>query len=493
MVERRRPQRARRRRAAKSRWGRTTCASGSRIRPTSRASPRFSLLVGHRRVWVNSLGAEWLNEIELGRIVRAATEFYQPLDIDAIGVRVGARLAAERAALRLRRLAARRRIRGARPTTRASTSACPLGNSGEIRIGPTYTYYKGRPTVAVPGFQSTRQTDAGVRVLGALGQPRQRVLPAPRRARPTSTCSTASARSGWARTPTRSATGWGAAISSPTPASGSAPTDFVNVAAHAGALSRDDPSLVNPFLLGGFLNLSGLRNGELAGSYLGLGRVVYYYRIARVPYIGGSVFAGGSLEAGNAWQQRDAVIVRATWSRPAASFWPPTPSSARSTSRTDARPAARRASTCSWAARRDQRRLARAQPQRRVASVHADEGARDAAAGADRARAGRMAVRLRRPPLPRRREFVVGEPLRPRESAHQRGARGAARRTRARDPRRLHAPPGGRTVGAARRRGARRAGARVLRLRRRVGGRDRAQDGVPLLARTADGRRRPAS
>ena len=42
--------------------------------------------------------------------------------------------------------------------------------------------------------------------------------------------------------------------------------DFVNVAARAGALSRDDPSLVNPFLLGGFLNLSGLRNGELVGS-----------------------------------------------------------------------------------------------------------------------------------------------------------------------------------------------------------------------------------
>jgi NTE family protein len=83
--------------------------------------------------------------------------------------------------------------------------------------------------------------------------------------------------------------------------------DFVNVAARAGALSRDDPSLVNPFLLGGFLNLSGLRNGELAGSYLGFGRIVYYHRLAAVPYIGGSVFAGGSLEAGNAWQRRDAV------------------------------------------------------------------------------------------------------------------------------------------------------------------------------------------
>ena len=64
---------------------------------------------------------------------------------------------------------------------------------------------------------------------------------------------------------------------------------------------------MNPFLLGGFLNLSGLRNGELAGSYLGFGRAVYYYRLARIPYIGGSIYAGGSLEAGNVWQQRNSI------------------------------------------------------------------------------------------------------------------------------------------------------------------------------------------
>ena len=82
---------------------------------------------------------------------------------------------------------------------------------------------------------------------------------------------------------------------------------FFNVAVRAGALNRDDPSVVNPFMLGGFLNLSGLRNGQLTGSYLGFGRAVYYYRIARVPFIGGNVFAGGSVEAGNTWLQRDTI------------------------------------------------------------------------------------------------------------------------------------------------------------------------------------------
>ena len=41
----------------------------------------------------------------------------------------------------------------------------PIGDSGDMRVGPQYTFYKGTPTVAVPGFPTTRQTDAVVRLL----------------------------------------------------------------------------------------------------------------------------------------------------------------------------------------------------------------------------------------------------------------------------------------------------------------------------------------
>ena len=132
---------------------------------------------------------------------------------------------------------------------------------------------------------------------------------------------------------------------------------------------------------------------------------------------------------------------------------------------------------------RERNGLGGAQPRRRLASVHADEAARAHAARADRARVGRMAVRLRRPALPRRGQLVVGEPVRPREPAHQRGARRAARRARARDARRLHASRRSSNCPSGLPRW-RRAGlvACVLRLRRRVGDRDRAQDELPLLA-----------
>lgn len=62
----------------------------------------------------------------------------------------------------------------------------------------------------------------------------------------------------------------------------------------------------NSFSLGGFLNLSGLPPGFLAGPHYGIGRLMYYRRIGR----GGEgvldlpAYAGVSLEAGNTWLDR---------------------------------------------------------------------------------------------------------------------------------------------------------------------------------------------
>jgi NTE family protein len=267
----------------------------------------FALLVGHRRVWVNSLGAEWQNEIELGRIARAATEFYQPFDIERSGFASihGSVSNAPRYVFSGSQRVAEYAVQS---NNAGVDVGMPLSNVGEIRIGPTYTYYKGSPTVAVPDFATARQTDAGVRVLarwdtldnaffprrglraafeGFYGQRTQRLGDSPEEVSKRLARADLTANAGFAFTD----------------------DSFMNVAGHFGALNRDDPSLVNPFLLGGFLNLSGLRNGELAGSYLGFGRAVYYYRLARVPFIGGSIYAGGSLEAGNVWQQRSNVGV----------------------------------------------------------------------------------------------------------------------------------------------------------------------------------------
>ena len=41
----------------------------------------FVVYAKHSRTWLNSLGAEWRNEVQLGYFNNLSTSFYQPLDV----------------------------------------------------------------------------------------------------------------------------------------------------------------------------------------------------------------------------------------------------------------------------------------------------------------------------------------------------------------------------------------------------------------------------
>ena len=262
----------------------------------------FSLLVGHRRVWVNSLGAQWVNEIEVGRISRFGTEFYQPFDLreTVFGSIYGSAQNVPRYVFEGSQRVAEYRVQ---TNTAGVDLGVPIGRAGQIRIGPQYTFYKGSPTVAVPGFATARETDAGFRVLARWDNLDNSYFPH-RGVRANLDAFYGQRTQRYGDSPDEVSKKLGRIDFYGIGGIPLTPNDFFNVGVRAGTLSRDDPALVNPFLLGGFLNLSGLRTGQLAGSYLGFGRVVYYHRIAEVPLIGGNVYAGGSVEAGNTWQLR---------------------------------------------------------------------------------------------------------------------------------------------------------------------------------------------
>jgi NTE family protein len=56
------------------------------------------------------------------------------------------------------------------------------------------------------------------------------------------------------------------------------------------------------FQLGGLFNLSGFPQGRVSGNYGGVGALLYLYRLGRLPKFGEGVYAGVSVEAGNAWE-----------------------------------------------------------------------------------------------------------------------------------------------------------------------------------------------
>lgn len=76
------------------------------------------------------------------------------------------------------------------------------------------------------------------------------------------------------------------------------------------AVVDSDAPAPDSFLLGGFLNLSGYRNQELAGRYAGIARLIYLNKISddgsllKIP-----IYIGGSIEAGNTWNNKDDISV----------------------------------------------------------------------------------------------------------------------------------------------------------------------------------------
>ena len=60
-------------------WGPNYLRFGGQAVSDFRSEGRFSLIVQHTRTWLNSWGAEWRNELQIGDIHRLSTSFFQPL------------------------------------------------------------------------------------------------------------------------------------------------------------------------------------------------------------------------------------------------------------------------------------------------------------------------------------------------------------------------------------------------------------------------------
>jgi NTE family protein len=78
----------------------------------------------------------------------------------------------------------------------------------------------------------------------------------------------------------------------------------LNVGFEAASALEEDSNIA-PYTLGGFLRLSGLQQDELRGDSLFLGRLIYFRRLGGPSLVGQPIYAGFSVEAGNAWLDAD--------------------------------------------------------------------------------------------------------------------------------------------------------------------------------------------
>jgi NTE family protein len=259
----------------------------------------FGLRVGVDRTRLNRLRGDLKTRVEIGRNSQLSLELYQPLDTK---LRLFVAPSAgwtrqprdvyvdDELAVRFFESRLQGRLDG----------GVSLGSLGEVRLGFLRDRSQFSEEIGLPAFDTTTADRAGFVLLSRFDQLDNVRVP----------------RSGWAGKLEVGVYGpWLGAES-----------DYDKVSARfVGARSFGELTFQaaleasGPFggsrlpfydlnWLGGFGRLSGLRNGQLFGQYLGLARVGPYYRISKLPsLLGSGVYAGASLEAGNVWNDTGAI------------------------------------------------------------------------------------------------------------------------------------------------------------------------------------------
>jgi len=283
-------------------WGPNFLKFGLALEDDFEGSTLFNVAARLTTTGINSLGAEWRNDIQLGTNPRFDSEFYQPLSFDSRYF-LAPRLELEQRNFNV--------FAGADSIARYRVSEAELGFDlgrtlgrwGEVRVGAFRGVGEARVKVGDPALTNIDFDQGGF--VASIGVDTLDDAQIPGRG-------------------TRANLEWQMSR----PGLG-ADNDFDTVLANidkAWSWGEDDrntmqlgleyattiesASLVQDFFtLGGFLRLSGLERGAISGPHTGLARLVYYRDVSEAT---GSVFdmpfyIGGSVEAGNAWQNRSDI------------------------------------------------------------------------------------------------------------------------------------------------------------------------------------------
>jgi NTE family protein len=284
---------------AEKSWGPNYLLFGLGFSSDTQGDNTFGLRMRHKRTWLDSLGGEWINDVELGTTNRVRTEFYQPLNfaqtlfasaygavgstsenIFTQGVKVAEyRVLDERVGVDL---------------------GYVLGSWGDIRIGPQLVHERADPTVASLSFPVTKLDEWGLAFLGRIDTQDNAFFPRHGLRATLTAFSGTQRQDNLDRKVTRAELD--AHLSLPI-----GDRDAINLGLRVAGTNLVESTLLGNFRLGGFLEISGLRTRELEGAYLGRGRAVYLHRMGTLPVFGNTYYVGGSLEVGNVWQQRSAI------------------------------------------------------------------------------------------------------------------------------------------------------------------------------------------
>jgi NTE family protein len=276
--------------AVEKSWGPDYLRLGLGLSAESGGDAYFNVLGSYRKTWINSLGAEWKNEVQMGQTTRFFSEFYQPLSVHRY-LFVAPMVEYDQRYVQI--------FQGdtllAKYNNHSTTAGLDLGSQitkyGELRLG-------------VVGGTQTFRLSSGPQEL-ALTEDRADIGAVRARLRIDQLDSIKFPRSGYFATAeifdSRTELGaldnyirWEGDLLSAI----SFGDNTVQISLKGGGTIGSSPLPVyDQFSFGGFLHMSGYRTGQFYSDSLAFGRLVYYRKLSKAVLTEG-VYAGASLEAG---------------------------------------------------------------------------------------------------------------------------------------------------------------------------------------------------
>ncbi|MFN7965741.1 MAG: patatin-like phospholipase family protein [Acidobacteriota bacterium] len=271
------------------RTGRSYVKMGLNLTSDLRDTGTFNLLTSYTRTWLNRRGGEWRSLIAVGNEPRVSTEVYQPFDLESHWF-VLPRLEYGRALIdvfddtqrlvqfRVRRAAAELSI------------GRQFGRWGQWRVGYEWTDLGASARVSlqeIPPLSATRRawkTEFVLDQIDNVNFPRDGVF---------SALVVESVRTEFGEEPIQQYPR--AEFAELWPITRGENTVLLSL--DSGSAFGSELPTFDTFSLGGFYRISGLRPGQLSARWYGIGRAVYYRRIAPLPTpLGTGVYAGSTLE-----------------------------------------------------------------------------------------------------------------------------------------------------------------------------------------------------
>jgi NTE family protein len=267
--------------------------AGLALSTDSEGNGRFSLQLFYDRTWLNALGGEWRNRLQVGFNPSIVSELYQPLDLRG-WLFVAPRIEASERVLDIYVGSNRVAQYQVRQVGVGFDVGANFEKWGEIRAGVYRGTASATPSVAIPQFRSAEADVANVNVRALYDQFDNVNFP--------------TRGSRVAATVVRSIQALGAGteyLRADVDASQAfgRRADSVLLGVRGGKAFSGELTFYDLYSLGGLFNLSGYPIGSLVGESFVMGRAVYYRRLDRIPALADGLFWGGSLEAGNVYSQ----------------------------------------------------------------------------------------------------------------------------------------------------------------------------------------------